>query len=115
MKKKLLALLLCAVMLVSVGLPVSFAAEADLSANEAASSDVSSSSDEESEDPSQPNIREMTVEEQYAYLLSLEDEALVGAELAKLDEQQQQALIAYAQGQQSGGDNSEENQGPGNR
>lgn len=102
MKKKLLTLFLCAVLMVSAGFPVGYAMQTDESAGEtevSQSAPAVSGSSSESESSSYA-ILEMTVEEQYAYLLSLEDDTLAQEEFSKLDAQQQDVLIAYAQEQQ---------------
>ena len=102
MKKKLLTLFLCAVLMVSAGFPVGYAMQTDESAGEtevSQSAPAVSGSSSESESSSYA-ILEMTVEEQYAYLVSLEDDTLAQEEFSKLDAQQQDVLIAYAQEQQ---------------
>lgn len=82
MKKKLLTLFLCAVLMVSAGFPVGYAMQTDESAGEtevSQSAPAVSGSSSESESSSYA-ILEMTVEEQYAYLLSLEDDTLAQEE-----------------------------------
>lgn len=97
--KKLSAVLLCLMVAATMTPATGFAAGTDATDNttvvesEATTESADKTTDETSD------FAKMSVEEQYEYVMSLEDDKAVEEALSELTEEQQTALIAYAQEQ----------------
>lgn len=95
--KKLSAVLLCLMVAATMTPATGFAADGDAGENTTvveteATTDAAEKTADEASD-----FAKMSVEEQYEYVMSLEDDKAVEEALSELTEEQQAALVAYAQ------------------